>query len=177
MVVGGDRVSLKRGDHRSELSVELFFPILRRSHYFLLCFDFQRGRYEIIDSDSNPQAKAQKYGDCIEEMKVMLSAFCKVVAPGMSAAFVGLESKRLQMAWRDSKNQIDCGVFMMRHTETFLGQRVLDWDCGLVKGDSTILHKLRMRYMRELVLCEHNVHRSTNLSRAYQSISVPPSAV
>nr|GLL29591.1 uncharacterized protein LOC109153589 [Ipomoea trifida]GME10347.1 zinc finger BED domain-containing protein RICESLEEPER 2-like [Ipomoea batatas] len=65
------------------------------------------------------------------------------------------------------KNEIDCGVFLMRHMETYLSQGVKKWDYRLVKGDASELHKLRMRFIKELSISEYNIHRSRNLSRAY----------
>ncbi|XP_019150116.1 PREDICTED: uncharacterized protein LOC109146919 [Ipomoea nil] len=168
------RMDLKLSPYEDICEVDmLFFPILRRGHYFLLCLDFPRFRYEIIDNDSNPKAKALKYGDCIEDLLGMLSKFFEVISPPRSTACVCVESKRLQMPWRDSKNKVDCGVFLMRHMESYVGQRVRDWECGLLKGDTHSLHKLRLRYMSEIVISVHNVHRQINLSWAYQSISAP----
>ncbi|XP_019178818.1 PREDICTED: zinc finger BED domain-containing protein RICESLEEPER 2-like [Ipomoea nil] len=113
------------------------------------------------------RAKALKYGDCVEDLvsvapvafpfwKGMLYAFFEEISNPRSAACVCVESKQLQMAWRDSKKKIDCGVFLMRHMESYVGQRVAEWECGLVKGDTTTLHKLRLRYMKEFVISEHN---------------------
>nr|GMD54437.1 GATA transcription factor 1-like [Ipomoea batatas] len=101
--------------------------------------------------------------------KDMLFEFYKKISPRRSILCAGVNGKRMQMAWRDSRNKIDCGVFLMRHMETYLGQRISNWDCGLVKGDTLKLHKLRMRYMKELSIFEFSIHKSRNLSRAYQS--------
>ncbi|XP_019163607.1 PREDICTED: uncharacterized protein LOC109159949 [Ipomoea nil] len=152
----------------------IFFPILRCGHYFLLCFDFVRGRYEIIDNDSYPTAKVDKYGGCVDVLKAILFEFFEAISPSRATVCAGAVSKRLQMGWRDSKNKINCGIFLMRHMETYVGQRVRDWECGLVKGDYTVLHKLRLRYMNELVTSQCNVMREDNLARAYQSILVQP---
>ncbi|XP_019195734.1 PREDICTED: uncharacterized protein LOC109189578 isoform X2 [Ipomoea nil] len=46
----------------------IFFPILCRGHYFLLCFDILHYRYEITDNDSDPTSKTLKYGDSLEDM-------------------------------------------------------------------------------------------------------------
>nr|GMD17546.1 uncharacterized protein LOC109193148 isoform X2 [Ipomoea batatas] len=56
---------------------------------------------------------------------------------------------------------------------TFTGQSFKHWDCGLVKGDFTMLHKLRLQYMKDLVLSEYNLYRDKNLARAYESINDP----
>nr|GMC82812.1 zinc finger BED domain-containing protein RICESLEEPER 2-like [Ipomoea batatas] len=144
----------------------MFFPIIWQEHYFLLCSDFCRFRLEIIDNSSSPAAKMDKYGECLVDME-----FFTKTHPGRSMLCAGLEPKRMQMPWRDFNNKIDCGVYLMRHMETFTSQAVRYWDCGLVKGEYSMLHKLRLQYMKDLVLSEYNLHRSRNLARAYQSIS------
>lgn len=39
------------------------------------------------------------------------------------------------MAWRDTTNKDDCGVFAMHHMETYVGLGTTGWDCGLNRGD------------------------------------------
>ncbi|XP_031128889.1 uncharacterized protein LOC116030714 [Ipomoea triloba] len=82
-----------------------------------------------------------------------------------------VEDKRMQMSWRDSKNRTDCGVYLMRHMKTYVGQGVPKWECGLGKGETTKLHQLRLHYMKELVILVFTAHKSRNLSRAYQYIN------
>nr|GMD24012.1 zinc finger BED domain-containing protein RICESLEEPER 2-like [Ipomoea batatas] len=174
----------------------MFFPIIRQEHYFLLCFDFRRFRLEIIDNSSSPTSKKFKYGECLVDTVLafplvsfilffkmvditsvpfshMLQEFFTKTHPGRLVLCVGLEPKRMQMPWRDVNNKIDCGVYLMRHMEVFTGQAVSHLDCGLVKGDYCILHRLRLQYMKGIVLLEYNLHRSRNLARACHSISAP----
>nr|GMC89720.1 zinc finger BED domain-containing protein RICESLEEPER 2-like [Ipomoea batatas] len=124
-----------------------------------------------MEKRRGPQPRGSARG--IVSSKDMLSEFYNTISPGRSILCAGVDVKRMQMAWRDSKNKIDCGVFLMRHMETYLSQGVSNWDCGLVKGDTSDLHKLRMRCMKEFSISKYNIHRSRNLSRAYQSISAP----
>nr|GMC69506.1 uncharacterized protein LOC109168900 [Ipomoea batatas] len=128
----------------------LFFPIIREEHYFLICFDFRRFRLEIIDNSASLKGKKDIYGDSLEDMQDMLQEFFAKTHPGKSVLAAGLEPKRMQMPWRGVRNKIDCGVYLMRHMETFTGQSVKHWDCGLVKGDFTMLHKFRLQYMKDL---------------------------
>nr|GMC54185.1 zinc finger BED domain-containing protein RICESLEEPER 2-like [Ipomoea batatas] len=138
---------------------QMFFPILRSEHYFLVCFDFRRFWMEVIDNNPSPVATKNKYGESLIDM-------CCVLGPGVMP-------KRMQMHWRDFKIMTDCGVYLMRHMETFMGQGVSDWECGLVKGDSGMLNKFRLQYMKDLVLSEYNLHRTSNLARAYHSVTAP----
>ncbi|KAH6771911.1 hypothetical protein C2S52_005352 [Perilla frutescens var. hirtella] len=38
---------------------------------------------------------------------------------------------RLDMNWRDKENNNYCGVYTMRHMETYMGQSSKSWDCNL----------------------------------------------
>lgn len=87
----------------------------------------------------------------------------------LKATFVrNMPAIRLQMPWRDTLNTQDCGVFAMRHMESYEGQRVKDWDCGLRKGDKSQLKQLRMHYLWTLATYEFNKHRDTNMERAIE---------
>nr|GMD76216.1 uncharacterized protein LOC109168900 [Ipomoea batatas] len=75
------------------------------------------------------------YGDFKEvDLQDMLQEFFTKSHPGRSILCAGVEPKIMQMPWRDVNNKIDCGVYLMRHMETYTGQAVLTWDCGLVKA-------------------------------------------
>nr|GME03143.1 zinc finger BED domain-containing protein RICESLEEPER 2-like [Ipomoea batatas] len=76
-----------------------------------------------------------------------------------------IEILLMQMPWRDNLNHVDCGIYTMRHMETFRGQTFKTWDCGLVRGDA-YLRNLRMVYMREILMAEINDLRLTNIKRA-----------
>nr|GMD57203.1 zinc finger BED domain-containing protein RICESLEEPER 2-like [Ipomoea batatas] len=147
----GSRLGVSDEDHRHEGPFQVLFPILRREHYFLICFDFRRYRLE----------------------QIMLSEFYNKVHNGRSILCARLVLKRMQMSWHDSKNKTDCEVYLMRHMESFVGQGVSNWDCGLVKGDYSTLHKLRLQYMKEVAVSEYNLHRARNLRRAYLLIGGP----
>nr|GMD86917.1 zinc finger BED domain-containing protein RICESLEEPER 2-like [Ipomoea batatas] len=136
---------------------------LVKEHYFLICFDFRCFRLEIIDNSASPKGKNDIYGDSLEDMQDMLQEFFAKTHPGKSVLAAGLEPKRMQMPWRGVRNKIDCGIYLMRHMETFTGQSFKHWDCGLVKGDFTMLHKLRLQYMKNLVLSEYNLYMSQSM--------------
>nr|GMD28507.1 uncharacterized protein LOC109146919 [Ipomoea batatas] len=118
----------------------MFFPIIRSEHYFLICFDFRRFRMEIIDNSSSPGSKSSKYGESLIDMQDMLQEFFTKSHPGRSILCAGLEPKQMQMRWRVPNNKIDCGVYLMRHMESFAGQPVKQWNCGLVKGDQRVVN-------------------------------------
>nr|GMD29287.1 zinc finger BED domain-containing protein RICESLEEPER 2-like [Ipomoea batatas] len=51
------------------------------------------------------------------------------------------------------------GVYVMCHMETYVGQGVSKWVCGLTKGDTAKLQQHRLHYMKEITTSEYNLHR------------------
>ncbi|KAJ0748571.1 hypothetical protein HanOQP8_Chr05g0202581 [Helianthus annuus] len=75
------------------------------------------------------------------------------------------------MDWRTKNNGVDCGVFTMRHMETYKGDQK-PWVTGFVKEDevnnrpNSQLHLLRHRYLSKIILSEHNMHRQDKIKKA-----------
>ena len=44
---------------------------------------------------------------------------------------------RMRMQWRTTDNVTDCGIFCMRHMETYFGQGD-KWDCGFKKNELSL---------------------------------------
>lgn len=70
------------------------------------------------------------------------------------------------MPWRDAVNKRDCGIFTMRHMESYKGQKSKEWGCGLRKGDTAQLELLRVQYLHTLCTSDLNIHRLTVMERA-----------
>nr|GMD76481.1 zinc finger BED domain-containing protein RICESLEEPER 2-like [Ipomoea batatas] len=66
------------------------------------------------------------------------------------------------MKWRDTRNKIDCGVYLMRHMESYSGEGVGSWECGLTKGDRAELNRLHLHYMKDICTIDVNAHRAPN---------------
>lgn len=37
-------------------------------------------------------------------------------------------TERLEMPWRTKSNNVDCGIFAMRHMETYCGNKLRGWN-------------------------------------------------
>nr|GMD60601.1 uncharacterized protein LOC109189836 [Ipomoea batatas] len=150
----------------------LFFPMLHSSHFYLLCVDFVSWRLEIIDNSTKCPNTSLKYGPIPDNLLLLLSRyFLSLTQVAKSKWCLHFVSKRMNMKWRDANNTIDCGVYLMRHMESYAGQSVTDWDCGLVKGDQAALDRFRMKYIREICTTNINSHRTSNVARAIQFLS------
>ena len=58
---------------------------------------------------------------------------------------------RLEMPWRTDKNHQDCGIYAMRHMETYFGQGLEGFDCGLEKDNKEQLNFLRVKYLHYML--------------------------
>ncbi|KAJ0715350.1 hypothetical protein HanPI659440_Chr13g0500101 [Helianthus annuus] len=77
----------------------------------------------------------------------------------------------LKFPWQTLYNGVDCGIFVMRHMETFKGTSVREWDCGLspegdimgevMQDQSKELCDLRIKYLSKILLSNVNSFRST----------------
>ncbi|XP_074267587.1 uncharacterized protein LOC141591009 [Silene latifolia] len=64
-----------------------------------------------------------------------------------------------KLSWRNNYNVDDCGIYTMRHMETFMG--LISWKCGLMKNDRSVLKVLRYKYLCTLLMFDHNDCRET----------------
>ncbi|CAM8965464.1 unnamed protein product [Rhodiola kirilowii] len=73
------------------------------------------------------------------------------------------------MKWRTKDNDNDCGIFTMRHMETYMGGGEKKWTCGLsiegVKQDGQLCAP-RDIYMNLIIRSSLNNNRDKVLQRA-----------
>ena len=69
----------------------------------------------------------------------------------------------LKMDWQTKENVNDCGIFVMRHMETFKGRPMTRWQCGIInkesKEQSKQLNNLRRKYATKILLSDMNVKK------------------
>ncbi|MFS8010974.1 hypothetical protein Hanom_Chr14g01303341 [Helianthus anomalus] len=80
-----------------------------------------------------------------------------------------VEPVRLEMPWRTKNNAINCGVFLMRHMETYKGVAGKGWECGFLNectdaGEISYKQRqeiddLRHNYITKILLSEANEYR------------------
>nr|GMD87443.1 ulp1 protease family, C-terminal catalytic domain-containing protein [Ipomoea batatas] len=171
------------------------FPIIAYEHYYMINFDPLCERFDAIDNSSSVSKTEDKYGDVPKRLVThrplpflihknfiqSLKYLCLLLYAASISKFMflsGLKSsykakkiqklkvKRMKMAWRDNRNKIDCGVFLMRHMETFRCQLPELWNCGLQKENKDQLNALRVKYLTALVMSDLNEHRAHNIQQA-----------
>nr|GMD36094.1 zinc finger BED domain-containing protein RICESLEEPER 2-like [Ipomoea batatas] len=64
-------------------------------------------------------------GDCSAVPKLLLTEYFTSVGEKFKPIICeNLKCKRTPMKWRDIGNEVDCGVYLMRHMESYVGERV-----------------------------------------------------
>ncbi|KAK9705619.1 hypothetical protein RND81_07G071300 [Saponaria officinalis] len=113
-----------------------FFPISMRNHFVVYVFDLKSNAFYILDNYFNRARIENIYGTSPTVMKEALAHFLMShnETRYKGEAVDGLEPVVVKMAWRNTTNIDDCGVYAMRHMETFKGDS--KWVCGLEKNDS-----------------------------------------
>ncbi|KAL8209496.1 hypothetical protein R6Q57_006228 [Mikania cordata] len=91
------------------------------------------------------------------------------------------ESKinRFEMPWRTSHNGIDCGIFLMRHMETYMGEEKKEWKCGFIPEDLKGQHQfqlddLRRKYAAKILLNDVNEVKSYVVEDMKKYLDLPP---
>nr|GMD16228.1 uncharacterized protein LOC109158392 [Ipomoea batatas] len=133
----------------------IFFPVLRHGHYFLICINVKASKLEIIDNKSLVRGVTMKdkYGDCTT---LLVTALKEYLALGTSALFWKVDElteEVVDMSWKESENYIDCGLYVMRHMETYNGT-LKKWNPGFRKKASLnedFLIGLRARYAATII--------------------------
>lgn len=80
-------------------------------------------------------------------------------------SLINMPIQRMKLPWRDVDNKVDCGVYAMRHMETYMGQRLKEWKIGLDVNAGKTLQELRVKYCKVLLTSAANYQRRENTIR------------
>ncbi|KAH6797073.1 hypothetical protein C2S52_021627 [Perilla frutescens var. hirtella] len=153
-----------------------FFPILKDKHYYVVCFDVVYFEACIIDnSDAQDSVDIRfKYGNTPFFLQDVFSKYLHDA--GINEKSVGINRAcitRLKMPWRDAKNTRDCGVYAMRHMETYMGGGVEGWNCGIKRMNGAQMRCMRLKYCAAILTAENNIHKDDIIKsarRVYSSV-------
>ncbi|KVH88430.1 Peptidase C48, SUMO/Sentrin/Ubl1 [Cynara cardunculus var. scolymus] len=138
----------------------VFFPLLDKGHYYVVVFNLKNPSVVVIDNRyrevSDDDQLLQMY-DFITNILIDDQHLNVVVHPtGRELDEIG--QQRLRMDWQTQNNFDDCGVFAMRHMETYMGD-VRTWRTGLAQAGKTKegqIASLRMKYIAKLLVSNYN---------------------
>ncbi|KAL3626839.1 hypothetical protein CASFOL_029318 [Castilleja foliolosa] len=147
----------------------LFFPICQSDHFYVICFDLKLRHAEILDNSPSLEDAdiTVKYSHIPTTLGGMVKTFLESNGINIKAQFLKkLKFDRLKMHWLDESNRVDCGVYAMRHMETYMGGSLKSWRCGLSKNNQRTMKYLRVRYTAALLGSEINTHRDRVVAEA-----------
>ncbi|GKD42897.1 hypothetical protein Tco_1267542, partial [Tanacetum coccineum] len=79
-----------------------------------------------------------------------------------AAKIIESQIVRGNFSWQTNRRAKDCGIFLMRHMECYMGSDIGKWKCGLdVEGkkQNTQLGRLRNKYAAKLLLSDCNIYK------------------
>ncbi|XP_022010659.1 uncharacterized protein LOC110910269 [Helianthus annuus] len=146
----------------------VFIPMLTGQHYYLLFFNLKTRDIFIIDNVEGV-AGLERYHGNVEKM---ISTFCRYLRPmhpKITSQLRNTKLVRLVLPWQTLYNGIDCGIFLMRHMETYTGTHVGHWMCGLsnerdisremLPDQAKEIEDLRKKYLSKMLLSDVNTER------------------
>ncbi|KAH6838021.1 hypothetical protein C2S53_009581 [Perilla frutescens var. hirtella] len=72
----------------------------------------------------------------------------------------------LKMAWRNETNEIDCGIYVMRHMETYKGGSLRQWNSGLMYNNDKQMRYLRAKYCAAILSADSNIHKDRIIAQS-----------
>ncbi|KAJ0847143.1 putative papain-like cysteine peptidase superfamily [Helianthus annuus] len=149
----------------------IFIPVLLSDHFWCLCFHLKKGEIELIDNSRFDEPFSKRCRGRPEKLQRVLGLYLKGKIR-QQEWITNLERAsiiRKEMDWRTLQNGCDCGVFTMRHMETYKGKS--PWNPGFENGDKkkrqdSQLRFLRYRYFSKIVLSDYNLIRKEVFEKA-----------
>nr|GMD45731.1 uncharacterized protein LOC109158392 [Ipomoea batatas] len=155
----------------------IFFPVLRHGHYFLICINIKASKVEIIDNKALVcgVTMKDKYGDCTTLLDTTLKEY---LALGSSALFWKVDElteEVVDINWKESENYIDCGLFVMRHKETYNGT-LQKWNSGFRKKASLNVcrnnHKVACQHIEKHCDQENQTVVQQEMNSLYSNVNI-----
>ncbi|WOH14008.1 hypothetical protein DCAR_0933523 [Daucus carota subsp. sativus] len=108
--------------------VTIFFPISSGNHFYLICFNLRKICVDIIDNRSGDRVDIM-YDGIPEALQENFGLYMAQKSPRKIKLLNNAPVQRLEMKWRTSNKNVDSGVFVMHHMETYMGYTLRNWDC------------------------------------------------
>ncbi|KAL8245943.1 hypothetical protein R6Q59_007159 [Mikania micrantha] len=170
-------ICLKSSGLDSLIGVDLLFiPMLHACHYYVICFNLKKAHVFVIDNLSTNVDFDIKYANRPQIMQSTLCSYLVMTSHPIAFTQKTCKPKRLSMPWRTLNNSVDCGVFAMRHMETFKGTSVKEWKCGLTAESDEQqrqLNDLRIKYLAKILLSDINIHKVQVVSEMRAYVNLP----
>lgn len=141
----------------------VFFPVIDIEHYYLIVFDFKKHDCVIIDNINSEESDEVKYGNIPYDLKILFTLYVDELNHKKANRIKRAKPMSGCMEWTTKYNNIDCGVFLMRHMETYKGEDLDKWDIGFEAeykdndDQQNQLDEMRKKYVTKILTWDLNV--------------------
>ncbi|XP_056686376.1 uncharacterized protein [Spinacia oleracea] len=137
----------------------LFFPVCSGAHFFLIVINNKTKKVEILDNLDLPEGIPfeNKYEQNPQNTFETWLKFCELEGyPLKNTQIKQYEITLPSMPWKNRENKVECGVYAMRHMETYKGNP--NWDCGFTnyEDDKIYIRQLRIHYATQILSSAQN---------------------
>ncbi|KAD4385498.1 hypothetical protein E3N88_25666 [Mikania micrantha] len=154
----------------------VMFPILDNGHFYVIAVDLKEPNMFLIDNMEATETvvdmkdnEEYKFKDKPYKVKHVFVEYLHNWKHPKAQQLEDMEIKRLQLKWATRGNIKDCGVFVMRHMECFMGGLESEFDCGFAETDGEILNQIgapRKKYAARILLSNINKMKNEVLKAA-----------
>ncbi|KAL8209499.1 hypothetical protein R6Q57_006231 [Mikania cordata] len=145
----------------------VFFQILERKHFYVVVFELKNPAIYLLDN--------MQQGETVVTMKDDKDYSLESIPYKMASNLLTIKhllvsylqnwkhpkaGRYLKLEWGTEDNIIDCGVFLMRHMELFMGSCKKTFECGFKKDKAKQKNQtiaLRNKYASRILLSNVNV--------------------
>lgn len=138
------------------------FQIFHAAHHYIISYNIKEPSCEIIDNRVQTMTNEETYGDLPSLLHDCFCQFLSCYNLPKYEEIKELEPVLVSMPLKTVNNSIDCGIFVMRHMETYMGNVNL-WRVGLcteMDNQKTLLNKLRIIYSHRMLTWTENGKRN-----------------
>ncbi|CAI9280963.1 unnamed protein product [Lactuca saligna] len=115
--------------------------------------------YYIVDHVKRTGTLERKYGMIPNLVKKLFCNYLTSQHHPMAKMLTFKARRVMNISWLVEKPGTECGIYLMRHMESYMGENEGRWECGLtgkMPADVSATTKLRTKYMVRLLTTEFN---------------------
>ncbi|XP_017250717.2 uncharacterized protein LOC108221347 [Daucus carota subsp. sativus] len=175
MEVALERANMLHNRTYQETDFDMFlFPIHKNGHHYVISFNLKYPAMEIIDNIQSSEDIETRYGSLPYTLHELFVLWLKAYKGSKWELIEKLDPVMVEMAWQTNANSVDCGIFVMRHMESFMGQPWNGWRTGLdiesVKQRGQ-LEDLRKMYCHDILTNALNEKRDKVIKKAQEYLT------
>ncbi|KAK1401976.1 hypothetical protein POM88_001581 [Heracleum sosnowskyi] len=147
----------------------VFFPIYAYEHFYLIVYNMKKPAFEIIDNMKREEEPKLYYGKIPSILHSHFVKYLQLKGFQVLAQMIRkLKPSYLSMPWQTKSNSADCGIFVMRHMETYKGD-TKNWETELRNegfGQYKQIIKLRSKYNNAIMSSNINERKDEIMAEA-----------